>query len=147
MNPLDNLVPIDPLSLSDEQEDELQRQLRLAEIRRLQREQQQRRRRLAMQRRQRADSSSSDSEVEGPSMDPNGIAKLTPASGSTPPENEDKKDEKEKKDELVKLDPAEIGMSVGLKNLYSGKEDKRGRFQWQTEIPEVSDTKDLHVRV
>lgn len=28
------------------------------------------------------------------------------------------------------------GMSVGYKNLYSGKEDKRGRFQWQTEIPE-----------
>ena len=27
-------------------------------------------------------------------------------------------------------------MSVGLKNLYSGKEDKRGRFTWQTEIPE-----------
>ena len=27
-------------------------------------------------------------------------------------------------------------MSVGLKHLYSGKEDKRGRFQWQTEMPE-----------
>jgi hypothetical protein len=31
---------------------------------------------------------------------------------------------------------SEIGMSVGLKHLYSGKEDKRGRFQWQTEMPE-----------
>ncbi|KAK0255030.1 hypothetical protein LTR91_011465 [Friedmanniomyces endolithicus] len=29
-----------------------------------------------------------------------------------------------------------VGMSVGYKNLYSGKEDKRGRFQWQTTIPE-----------
>lgn len=27
-------------------------------------------------------------------------------------------------------------MSAGLKHLYSGKEDKRGRFQWQTEMPE-----------
>ena len=27
-------------------------------------------------------------------------------------------------------------MSVGLKNLYSGKEDKRGRFVWQNEIPQ-----------
>ena len=27
-------------------------------------------------------------------------------------------------------------MSVGLKHLYSGKEDKRGRFQWQTQLPE-----------
>lgn len=69
-------------------------------------------------------------------MEPSSDAKLTPASGSTPPEKDDKKDAK--KDELVKLDPAEIGMSIGLKNLYSGKEDKRGRFQWQTEIPEVS---------
>ncbi|WPH01277.1 Hypothetical protein R9X50_00411500 [Acrodontium crateriforme] len=47
----------------------------------------------------------------------------TPAAESTP-------------QELVKLDPAEIGMNVGYKNLYSGKEDKRGRFQWQTTIPE-----------
>jgi hypothetical protein len=34
------------------------------------------------------------------------------------------------------LSRSEIGMSVGLKHLYSGKEDKRGRFQWQTEMPE-----------
>ena len=70
-------------------------------------------------------------------MAPSSDAKLTPASGSTPPEKGEKKDE-EKKEELVKLDPKEVGMSVGLKNLYSGKEDKRGRFQWQIEIPEVS---------
>ncbi|TKA51659.1 hypothetical protein B0A55_13327 [Friedmanniomyces simplex] len=29
-----------------------------------------------------------------------------------------------------------VSMSVGYKNLYSGKEDKRGRFQWQTSVPE-----------
>jgi len=34
------------------------------------------------------------------------------------------------------LDPKMAGMSVGLKHLYSGKEDKRGRFQWQTTVPE-----------
>lgn len=34
------------------------------------------------------------------------------------------------------LDPKLVGMSVGLKNLYSGKEDRHGRFQWQDKIPE-----------
>ena len=31
--------------------------------------------------------------------------------------------------------PVEVGMHCELKNLYSGKEDKRGRFQWQDTIP------------
>ncbi|KAK5165851.1 uncharacterized protein LTR77_008774 [Saxophila tyrrhenica] len=66
---------------------------------------------------------SSDSEVEEVT---NGVKKgkmdVTPAD-STP-------------QELVKLDPAEVGMTVGLKYLYSGKEDKRGRFQWESKIPE-----------
>ncbi|CAN9124382.1 unnamed protein product [Alternaria alternata] len=46
----------------------------------------------------------------------------------------DGKDAKEndKKDE----EPCEPGMKSGLKHLYSGKEDKKGRFQWQEEIPE-----------
>jgi len=39
-------------------------------------------------------------------------------------------------EELVKIDSADIGMSIGLKHLYSGKEDKRGRFDWQKTIPE-----------
>ncbi|KAF2224822.1 hypothetical protein BDZ85DRAFT_259139 [Elsinoe ampelina] len=47
---------------------------------------------------------------------------------------EDEKKEEDKKEE--KLDPKLVGMSVGLKHLYSGKEDKKGRFQWQTTIPE-----------
>lgn len=32
-------------------------------------------------------------------------------------------------------EPFEVGMQCGLKNLYSGKEDKRGRFRWQDTIP------------
>ena len=36
----------------------------------------------------------------------------------------------------VALTDARAGMSEGYKNLYSGKEDKRGRFQWQTTVPE-----------
>ncbi|GAM83468.1 hypothetical protein ANO11243_014560 [Dothideomycetidae sp. 11243] len=39
-------------------------------------------------------------------------------------------------EELVKLDPKLVGMSSGLKHLYSGKEDKKGRFQWQPTIPD-----------
>ena len=33
-------------------------------------------------------------------------------------------------------EPCEPGMKNGLKHFYSGKEDKKGRFQWQEEIPE-----------
>lgn len=36
----------------------------------------------------------------------------------------------------VDEDPYDPGMKTGLKHLYSGKEDKKGRFQWQEEIPE-----------
>jgi hypothetical protein len=43
----------------------------------------------------------------------------------------DDKDVKEKDE-----DPCDPGMKNGLKHLYSGKEDKKGRFQWQEEIPE-----------
>ena len=31
-------------------------------------------------------------------------------------------------------DLGEPGMSCEIKNLYSGKEDKRGRFQWQVRV-------------
>ncbi|KAL9093035.1 MAG: hypothetical protein Q9165_004173 [Trypethelium subeluteriae] len=36
----------------------------------------------------------------------------------------------------ITLKDAEIGMQCGYKNLYSGKEDKRGRFQWQDTPPD-----------
>ncbi|CAO2649933.1 Nn.00g012250.m01.CDS01 [Neocucurbitaria sp. VM-36] len=36
-------------------------------------------------------------------------------------------------DDEVQYDP---GMKSGLKHLYSGKEDKKGQFQWQDKIPE-----------
>jgi len=36
---------------------------------------------------------------------------------------------------LERLDPTLVGMSPGLKHLYSGKEDRRGRYQWQTTVP------------
>lgn len=42
-------------------------------------------------------------------------------------------DEKADSSDDEKYDP---GMKSGLKNLYSGKEDKKGRFQWQDKIPE-----------
>jgi hypothetical protein len=43
----------------------------------------------------------------------------------------DDKDVEEKDEE-----PCDPGMKNGLKHLYSGKEDKKGRFQWQEEVPE-----------
>ncbi|OCK83952.1 P-loop containing nucleoside triphosphate hydrolase protein [Lepidopterella palustris CBS 459.81] len=33
-------------------------------------------------------------------------------------------------------EPIEVGMQCGLKHLYSGKEDKRGRFQWTENVPD-----------
>ncbi|KAJ4390715.1 hypothetical protein N0V93_004313 [Gnomoniopsis smithogilvyi] len=33
------------------------------------------------------------------------------------------------------LDPKDVGMTFGYKELYSGDEDKKGRFTWQTEVP------------
>ncbi|KAJ9636356.1 hypothetical protein H2201_003521 [Coniosporium apollinis] len=74
---------------------------------------------------------SSDSESDTPAVSTpatngaNGSAKMT--NGLT-------MNGKEKAAE--ELSPAEVGMRCGLKHLYSGKEDKKGRFQWQDSIPE-----------
>lgn len=51
------------------------------------------------------------------------------------PENEAKDDAK-KESESEDDEPCEAGMKTGHKNLYSGKEDKKGRYQWQDKIPE-----------
>ena len=57
--------------------------------------------------------------------------------GDTPDDSESSDESKSstggKKTE--RLDPKLIGMSSGLKHLYSGNEDKKGRFKWQTTIP------------
>jgi hypothetical protein len=39
-------------------------------------------------------------------------------------------------EEKADAEQFEPGMKAGLKHLYSGKEDKKGRFQWQDTIPE-----------
>jgi hypothetical protein len=116
--------PVDDVLDWIDQEEELQR-IRL--VQNLQRSREQRTRRRRQQQQQAEMSSSSDSEVEAVTNGVKSKMNLTPGE-STPKDTP--------KEELVKLDPAEIGMSVGLKQLYSGKEDKRGRFQWQSEIPE-----------
>jgi hypothetical protein len=38
-------------------------------------------------------------------------------------------------DSTEEAEPVDPGMAPETKNLYSGKEDKRGRFQWQENIP------------
>ncbi|EMC99821.1 hypothetical protein BAUCODRAFT_30235 [Baudoinia panamericana UAMH 10762] len=86
-------------------------------------------RRMARSRQNQQDSESEDEQVSVP--DQKGSM---PVNGTTVPG--DPSNELPKEEKLVKLDPAEVGMSVGLKHLYSGKEDKRGRFQWQTTLPE-----------
>lgn len=61
----------------------------------------------------------------------------TPDTGDKATENgAEKADDKEAGKPAETLDPSKVGMSCGLKNLYSGKEDKKGRFQWQETVPE-----------
>jgi hypothetical protein len=120
MSHLDALVPPEPYFLTDEDEERLQLLRLQAAHQRTHRIN--RRRALGLNHHEDDDSSDSDN-MENLTDALKG-AKLTPESGDTP------------KEELVKLDPAEIGMSVGLKHLYSGKEDRRGRFQWQPKPPE-----------
>lgn len=65
-------------------------------------------------------------------------SELDPLTFPTPmplePSDQDATKPAKRKEE--KLDPKLVGMSVGFKNLYAGKEDRRGRFQWQETIPE-----------
>lgn len=109
MNPLDDFDFDEELpERTIEEEAAYQRQIREIQRRIA-------RRQRAMRSRQRAESSSSESEMETKAEDASGTTKLTPASGNTPPDNEEKQ---EKKDELVKLDPAEIGKSFIISMLY-----------------------------
>lgn len=130
MNPLDNLcTPTFDWELDD---DDVLRQLHrdnyLAQRNRIRTLQA----RLRRERRaNKQDMTASDSD-EG-ALAAMGFVKTETPDASTPKENGDTN---KKKPELVKLDPKEIGMTSGYKHLYSGKEDKRGRFQWQNEIPE-----------
>jgi len=116
MNFSDAFAPPGIIYLEDELDNEQLIRLNQAQLQALE-QSNKRRRRMA---RQVNDSSSSESEMDQVTNKLNGT-RLTPDT-ATP-------------QELVKLDPDEIGMSSGYKHLYSGKEDKRGRFQWQTTIP------------
>jgi hypothetical protein len=56
--------------------------------------------------------------------------------GAAKTESGDEKDELATPGTSDSIDEAvEPGMACSVKNLYSGKEDKRGRFQWQETIP------------
>ncbi|KAF2768952.1 P-loop containing nucleoside triphosphate hydrolase protein [Teratosphaeria nubilosa] len=122
----DALIPPDPYFFDREQDEPMQAWPRYQlQLDQLAAQDQLRTRRFI--RRRCAEGESSDSEMEGAADGPKRAAVPTPSSTDT---------SKAKEQEYVKLDPRDIGMSVGLKQLYSGKEDKRGRFTWQTTIPE-----------
>lgn len=133
------LIPLDIDASSEDESQQLERERRLEQIRREIGKARERER--ARKERMRADDSSEDettqatvkiNEIKDVATDAMKDLTLTP-NGSTPP---DTTAESESKPVEEKLDPKLSGMSVGLKHLYSGKEDKRGRFQWQTTIPE-----------
>lgn len=75
--------------------------------------------------------SSSDENVDSLS---NGVKHVT-LNGKSADTNKttDEAADKEKNKDATVYRP---GMKSGLKQLYSGKEDKKGRFQWQDKIPE-----------
>ncbi|KAH9828061.1 ATPase family associated with various cellular activities (AAA) [Teratosphaeria destructans] len=123
---LDACLPPDPYFCDERQDEETRALLRYqSQIDQLGVQDQLRARRSI--RRRCAEGKSSDSEMEGTADGPKEATAPTPSSTDT---------SKAKEQEYVKLDPRDVGMSVGLKQLYSGKEDKRGRFTWQTTIPE-----------
>tara|TARA_R110002003_G_scaffold1868_2_gene23601 strand:+ start:7310 stop:8866 length:1557 start_codon:yes stop_codon:yes gene_type:complete len=77
--------------------------------------------------------SSFDSEEESNSVNglSNGVKHVT--LNGMPEVNGTEATEDVKEPDQEKYPP---GMKSGLKHLYSGKEDKKGRFQWQDKIPE-----------
>lgn len=102
-------------------------QQRLKELERIRRSVERRRRQQEKEKKMLGSSSDSEGESSGALPGQPGKTCVQTPNGSTPADTDVAKQEK--------LDPALVGMSVGLKQLYSGKEDKRGRFQWQTTIP------------
>ena len=77
-------------------------------------------------------SSSSSSNEESSDEQPvkNGVKHIV-IDGKAKPSKDGAKEDAE--EDGVRYD---AGMKSGLKHLYSGKEDKKGRFQWQDKIPE-----------
>jgi hypothetical protein len=91
--------------------------------------------RAAARRARASPSESSSSDEDGPEVKPttNGVKHvLVNGKGKDQHKKDDDGEAKEKAEE----EPCEPGMKSGLKHLYSGKEDKKGRFQWQETIPE-----------
>jgi hypothetical protein len=115
----------------DDNTDDYQGQLRLLEI--------QNRRRLMMARTEaalglrRVPSISSDSSAEDMNGLSNGVGHVT-LNGKPAAENDKAEAEAEEEQDPDKT-VYKPGMKNGLKQLYSGKEDKKGRFQWQNTIP------------
>lgn len=118
-------------------------QAHMARQRRLQMAQERAARNAAMRQRQQAlDYSSDSSEEMGPAPPPalmdgllNGVKHVTlngKADEKVETETKSENGEKSEDDKTV----YKPGMKSGLKQLYSGKEDKKGRFQWQDKIPE-----------
>ena len=106
-NAYSSYIPPDlDLTFADYEEDQLSQLRRAQRLRRIQRERDQRLARAKKEAMARKDAeASSDSDVDAVTKAIKTNMTLTPA-GSTPQEQE-----------LVKVDPAEIGMSVGYKQL------------------------------
>ncbi|KAK5109959.1 hypothetical protein LTR16_005692 [Cryomyces antarcticus] len=88
---------------------------------------------MAPGRTERSDSSDSENMVV---TDGNSKLSVDEAAIDSAANGENKVDSDSRKAKrLVVINPEDIGMQAGLKHLYSGKEDKRGRFQWQPTVP------------
>jgi hypothetical protein len=78
--------------------------------------------------------SSSDSEAQDDTAGlSNGVKHVTLNGKADANDNDGEKEGDKVDEDEEKYEP---GMKSGLKELYSGKEDKKGRYQWQDKMPE-----------
>ena len=77
-------------------------------------------------------STSSSASEEPKESKSNGVKASKNATNGT----DEKEAEDDKPEEAEDEDSCDPGMKSGIKDLYSGKEDKKGRYQWQDTIPE-----------
>jgi hypothetical protein len=64
------------------------------------------------------------------------VEKTTEGAAAKPADDAKPADGSTAEAKVIEKEKVKVGMSCEYKNLYSGKEDRKGRFQWQDKIPD-----------